>query len=82
MSTRAERRRTDRMLKKHFTDEQYKEFKSGVIKDTVKDILDSFSKKLDVMLYDVLRDNRVGEDRANKILQDLSDKLDAETVVD
>lgn len=73
---RAERRKINRQVSKKLTEEQFAEFKSEANKIYVNQELDKMSQKLicDVVeiLPEVLRNNRVSEERTSKILTDFS----------
>lgn len=75
MTTRAEKRRNERAVKKKLTDEQYEDFKKGVIDDTVQSVLLKFANSIEETLFNTLREHRVGEERANSIISTFGDKI-------
>lgn len=63
------------MMRKKLTDEQYADFKTSVVDDAVQDILGKFVLSIEGKLFETLRNNRVGEDRANRIMQQFAESI-------
>ncbi|WP_297428953.1 hypothetical protein [Clostridium sp.] len=76
MPNRAERRKIDKNVRKKLTPQQFKDFTSEITEEYVKQEIDRMSAKLieDVadILPKVLKQNRVSDQRVDKILSDFS----------
>lgn len=73
--TRAERRRDDRVLKKKLTDTQYQDFKKSIIDDAVQDVILKFAASIEERLFNSLRANGIGEERARKIIEHFGENI-------
>lgn len=76
---RSTRRKLDKEARRKFTPEQYNDFRSDVQFTYIKDEVDKMAQKalsdMVEILPIVLRENRISEQRVDKILKDFSKKF-------
>lgn len=68
---RAENRKTDKKLKSRLTPEQFEHVKSELIKDEITKGIDRFAGNVIAILMPALTANRISEERATKIVDEL-----------
>jgi len=76
---RAMRRKMDKQLRTKLTDEQFQELKSKTISEMidieVKRRLDDTWSKMSSVLIEIMRKNRISQERIHKIVSEFSEEI-------
>lgn len=64
----------DRELKKRLTPEQYKELKSEAVEMRIREEVDRFIGNFIAVFKPAMRENRISDERADKIIMDLYER--------
>lgn len=68
---RAQKRMMDKQLKKKLTTDQFEDLKSQVIEEKVREEVDRFIGNFVAVYLPAMRENKISEERANKIIEDV-----------
>jgi hypothetical protein len=68
------RRNADKMLKSRLTQEQYQNVKNVTIEEMAKEKVDCFISNFIAVFKPAMRDNKISDARADRIIEDICDK--------
>lgn len=68
---RAQRRKTDKLLKGKLTQDQFELIKGQVMDERVKEEVDRFIGNFVSVFMPAMRENKISEERANRIVEDV-----------
>ncbi len=71
MLNRAQRRKTDKLLKGKLTQDQFELIKGQIIDERVREEVDRFVGNFVSVYLPAMRENKISEERANRIIEDV-----------